>query len=390
MANKKSPSRAKSQPNKTSLYLAIVIAVILALLVALSFSPVGDAIIEYIGIDSSSGSDSSIGSGSSIGSDSSSSNSGDLNVLRLGGNVTANEQVILEDVVFKAHFIDVGQGDAVLLEFKDGLTVMIDAGSTSSGLSTIRADFLAYLATLSLEDIDYLIVTHPDTDHYNMLTAVLDAYDVKNIIYNDCEKNTTYSNFIARIDEEVSGEHNISIDTDGFDYKITGDYCTINVYAPGYARFEDGNGEYDASESNGMSPIITVECADRKLLLTGDAVSATTEPWFMEKLGETAYDVDFIKIGHHGSDTSSSAEFLDYITAEYAIISCDDSTKHGHPDIEVMNRLYDRGIVTYRTNRHGNIALYIDLDGDFAFEVENEVPVDNNKNLINDHMLITD
>lgn len=370
MANKKSRANAKS--NKNSLYLAIVIAIILALLVALAFSPGGETIIDYLG----------------AGSDSSPS-AGDLNVVRLGGNVTANEQFILENVVFEAHFINVGQGDAVILDFEDGLTVMIDAGSTSSGLSQTRADLLAYLAELSLEDIDYLIVTHPDTDHYNMLTAVMDAYVVKNVIYNNCDKTKTYSDFIDRIEEEVDGEHNMPIDGDGFDYTITGEYCTINVYAPGYARFENGDGEYDASESNGMSPIVTVECAGRKLILTGDAVSASTEPWIMEKLGANALDVDFIKIGHHGSNTSSSAEFLDYITAEYAIISCDDSTKHGHPDIEVMNRLYDRGIVTYRTNRHGNIVLCIDIDGDFAFDVENEVPVDNNKNLINDHMLVT-
>lgn len=375
----KKNSRAKKQSDKTTLYIAIAVAVILALLVALSFSPVGQTIIDLIGSDDQT---------PSSGLDGQTPSGGNLDILRLGGNVTANNEVILEDVVFEAHFINVGQGDAVLLTFEDGLTVMVDAGSTSSGLSDIRAETLAYLAELSLEDIDYLIVTHPDTDHYNILTAVMDAYEVKNVIYNNCTKTTTYSNFIERIGEEVDGTHNIPIDEDGFDYVITGEYCTINVYAPGYARFENGDGTYDASESNGMSPIVTVECAGRKLLLTGDAVSATTEPWIMEKIGGSMYDIDFIKLGHHGSDTSSSAEFLDYLNAEYAIISCDDSTKHGHPDIEVMNRLYDRGIVTYRTNRHGNIILCIDYDGDFAFKVENQVPVDNNKNLINDHMMI--
>ncbi len=68
---------------------------------------------------------------------------------------------------------------------------------------------------------------------------------------------------------------------------------------------------------------------------------------------------------------------------------CDDGSAYKHPIATVMNKLFDRSIITYRTNRHGNIVLYIDDDGDFAFGVENEVPVENNKNLNNDHMLIT-
>ncbi len=364
--------------NKTTLAVLIVVAIILGLLVALAFSPVGAAVIEKIGASTSDENASTTTAPPQS-----------ANVVRLGGTITANEAVVLENVVFKAHFVDVGQGDAIILEFKDGLTIMVDGGSSPSGLTATRAELLSYMAMLSLDDIDYLIVTHPDTDHYNMLTAVMDAYEVKNVIYNNCTKNATYTSLIKRINEEVSGEHNLAIDADGCDYTITGEYCTVNVYAPGYDRFENGDGEYDASESNGMSPIITVESAGRKLLLTGDAVGSTTETWFIEKLGGTAYDVDFLKVGHHGSDTSSSEAFLDYVTAEYAIIMCDDGSAYKHPIATVMNKLFDRSIITYRTNRHGNIVLYIDDDGDFAFGVENEVPVENNKNLNNDHMLIT-
>ena len=152
------------------------------------------------------------------------------------------------------------------------------------------------------------------------------------------------------------------IDADGEDYSITGTGYTVNVYAPGYGTFENGNGSYDADESNGMSPMIVVETAGRKLLFTGDG-TVETETWFIEKTGGTSYDVDFLKAGHHGSDTSTSQAFLDFI--------------------------FDMGVVTYRTNRHGNIVLNIDEDGDMAFAVEREVPAENNKNGINDLMLVS-
>ena len=279
----------------------------------------------------------------------------------IGGDITVGTEVALDNVVFEAHFIDVGQGDAIVLEFQDGKTVMIDAGSTSPGLADCRAETLAYLEHIEVDKIEYLIVTHPDTDHYNMLEAVI---------------------------VEETGNASMVIDADGEDYSITGTGYTVNVYAPGYGTFENGNGSYDADESNGMSPMVVVETAGRRLLFTGDG-TVETEAWFIEKTGGTSYDVDFLKAGHHGSDTSTSQAFLDFITPEYCVIMCDNGEEYSHPDTEVMNRLFDMGVVTYRTNRHGNIVLNIDEDGDMAFAVEREVPAENNKNGINDLMLVT-
>ena len=115
-----------------------------------------------------------------------------------------------------------------------------------------------------------------------------------------------------------------------------------------------------------MSPITIVSCAGRKLIITGDAI-VETEEWFITKMGEASQDCDFLKVGHHGSQTSSSEEFLDYIDCEYSIIMVDDGTKHGHPDEVVMDRLNDRSIPTYTTNAHGNIVLRVDTQGNFAF-----------------------
>lgn len=360
--------------NSTTLYICIAIAVILALLVALAFSPIGQGILAGLS-DEGSGNG---GSGSSS----------FKTVVSLGSNLTVNQEIVLDNVTCQIHFINVSQGDGILVRFSDGTDVLIDGGSTTSGLETIRENFVQYLFDAGItSSIDYLIVTHPDTDHYNVLTSVMDSFVVENVIYNNVNKNQTYTKFIERIGEEVSGAHNKPIDADGQNYNINGSGYSIDVYAPGYDTFNNGDTTYDAEESNGMSPMIILTAGDTKVLLTGDA-TVETEEWFMNTYG-AQLDVDVLKVGHHGSDTSTGEAFLNYIDAEYAIISCDDGDAYEHPNATTMNRLFNSGVVTYRTNRHGTIVLSIDADGDFAFEVENEVPTENNSKGINDKMVIT-
>lgn len=290
-----------------------------------------------------------------------------------------------ENLAFEAHFIDVGQGDAILLRFSDGTDIMIDAGSATTGITEIRASVLDYLNNLGLDSIDCMIITHPDTDHYNIAEAVMDQYEVERVIFNNVAKNQTYSGFIARADDEIEDNNYLDgIDADGEDYIINGNGFSINVYAPGYDTLGNANSDYDADESNGMSPITIVSCAGRNLVLTGDAI-VETEEWFMSKIGGTKYDCDFLKLGHHGSVTSSSEEFLNYVDCEYAIILVDDGTKHGHPDEEVMDRLNDRSIPTYTTNTHGNIVLRVDIEGNFAFYVEKDNVALNNKDNVSEY-----
>ena len=186
----------KKTSGKTIAVIAVAVVLILGLLVALAYSPPGQTLIEkYMGkLDEG-------GNGN---------NGGNTQILpvytAIGGDITIGTEVVLDNIVFKAHFIDVGQGDAILLEFGDGKTVMIDAGSTSPGLADCRTETLAYLGNAGVDKIEYVIVTHPDTDHYNMLEAVMDAYVVDNVIYNACEKNQTYTKFMERIVEETGKE----------------------------------------------------------------------------------------------------------------------------------------------------------------------------------------
>lgn len=369
--------------NKTTLLILIVVAVILALVVALAFSPLAQGLIDGINQNADDLSNQNNGYGVP-------------QVVQLGGNLSsANSTVILENVTCKVHFINVGQGDAILCQFSDGVNVLIDAGSGSTQYPSkeIKDSYLEYLFAVGVTDtIDYLIATHPDTDHYNIFPYVLDSYSVTNIMYNDVVKGTeSYENFKAKANDEVANASNLrKIDADGefYDNYISGNGYEIDVYAPGYSTFQDDDPAFDSEESNGMSPIILLTVSSRKILLTGDA-TFETENWFINELGESALDIDVLKVGHHGAAGSTSEEFLQEISAEYAIISSDEGGAYAHPRPELMTRLFNAGVVTYRTSRHGSIILNVDESGDFAFQVENEVMVENNTKGINDKMLIT-
>ena len=183
-------SGAKSG-SKTVLWIIVALIVLVALLVALAFTPVGDKIIEVIEERASTSSD---GGDTTGGNTSGGDTSGGNAFSSLGSPITSPDgATLLDEVVFEAHFIDVGQGDAILLLFNDGTSVMIDAGSGTTRYSNTQGyqnEMVAYVGeVLGENSLDYLIITHPDTDHYNMADGVLEAFDVANIYYNDCDKD---------------------------------------------------------------------------------------------------------------------------------------------------------------------------------------------------------
>ena len=275
----------------------------------------------------------------------------------------------------EVHFLNIGQGDAIVIMLPDGKIFVIDAGSTSTGLDTIRTNYLAYLAdNLNVDKIEYLLITHPDTDHYNMAGALIDAYDVDNIIYNNNKEKTQYTNFLTKKVEKEPEATLYPVNEEYFYLQVadtTAGYC-FDIYAPGDTGFTGAESKW-----NSMSIMCVLTYGGRKVMFTGDG-EKETEAWFMEKVGGDMLDVDVLKVGHHGSRSCTSTAFVDFIKPEYAVISCDDGTEYGHPHAETMTTLNTYGIVTYRTNRHGDITLYMDSDGDFAFLPQIKATVENN------------
>ena len=292
----------------------------------------------------------------------------------------------------KIHFIDVGQGDSILAELGKDTILLIDAGHTGVSISedgkasdrpygynavpkAVTEPYFSYIDEVISHhggDIDYLVATHRDSDHINMLPKVLDTYQVNNIFYNDCYNDSitnasaTVKAFETRAENEpdcteyqFDTEYDtvIPIETDGF--KLT-------VYSSGNDGFRGAR-----TKANSMSIICLLEFGGRKVLFTGDA-EVETEKWFIEKTGnDPAFDIDVLKVAHHGSTSSSCEEFLDYVHAEYGVISSGKNNAYGHPTEVVVNRLKDRNIKIYDTQDDGTITLYIDNEGDFCFVTEN-------------------
>jgi len=266
--------------------------------------------------------------------------------------------------LLEVHFVDVGQGDAIVLMLPDGKVMCIDLGSGTSLSNAVRDKYFNFLRDdVKIKAVDYLIITHPDSDHYNMGVKLLNDFDVKNIYYNEYAGKAGYDNFVAKAKEEEGAEL-FAVKTRGT-FVVTGVGYSFTIYAIG-----------SASNSNALSLITVFTYGTRKVIFTGDA-EVSTESWFITQIPSN-FDADVLKVGHHGSRSCTSQAFLSAIKVEFAVISCGVNNTYGHPHSETMKRLSDNGIVTYRTDVHGNVTLYIDGDGDMGFATQKSAPAENN------------
>lgn len=289
---------------------------------------------------------------------------------------------ILDGACIEVHFIDVGQGDAIALMLPDGKRFLIDAGSGTSVSNATRNKYDAYLTDdLSLGTIDYLLITHPDSDHVNMASMILDDFEVKNVYFNSFydKGSATYKTFTDKARSEPGA--NVYEVTSARTFVIENAGYRIDVYAPGNGGFSGAD-----SKTNSMSILCVLSYGGRKVIFTGDA-EVQTEEWFMSAVGGTELDVDVLKVGHHGSRSCTSKGFVEFIKPEYAVISCGEGNTYKHPHQETMNTLNEYGVATYRTDRHGNVALYLDEDGDFLFLPQYLSSVENNSKKRDDRMI---
>jgi competence protein ComEC len=286
-----------------------------------------------------------------------------------------------DSIGLEIHYIDVGQGHAALIKFDDGKTMLIDAGSGSAANpnAQIRQYFNTQLQNnIDGNYIDYLVITHAHSDHINLLTGtngVLNTYTVGTIYKNKGEHDTqTAQNMRARIaqKEATLGTEVFRVDGETT-YNITGENYSVDIYSPGVDAFGAGN-------LNNNSMFIAIEYNERNILFTGDAEEAG-EAWFIETYSKAKDNTSFclLKVGHHGANTSTTQPFLNYFTIEYAVIAVAESNTYSHPHPMMMNRLFVEGAVTYRTNRHGTVTALIDTEGNMAFRVTAQAPVENNR-----------
>ena len=237
----------------------------------------------------------------------------------------------------EVHFLDVGQGDCTLVVC-DGEAMLIDAGDNDKGTK-----IQSYLQKQGVKELKYVICTHPDADHIGGMDVIIYKFPCETILMTEEEKDTdTYRDVIRAIKEKG--------------YRQTRPVVGAQ-YALGDAEFTLlGPVDLD-SDSNNNSIVVYLKYGNNSFLFTGDA-EEKEEADLLE--GGFLASVDVYKAGHHGSSSSSSKQFLEEIRPVYAVISCGDDNKYGHPHGETLNSLRSFGVSIFRTDEQGTMIASAD------------------------------
>ena len=235
--------------------------------------------------------------------------------------------------------IDVGQADCFLL-MQNGKTALIDCGTRSTG-----EDAVEYLKSIGSTKLDYVFGTHPHDDHMGGMYDIITNFDVGQIIIPKIEEEITSNWYIKLIEELSFGDYNIGNSAVGDIYYL-GD-ATIKVIGP----ISDANGNI-----NNYSTVMKISFGEMDIIMTGDAETEVEEGILATKEN---IDAEILKVGHHGSDTSSSEGFLDAISPDYALISTKIGNKYEHPIKSTMENLKERNIEVYRTDENGTVVATI-------------------------------
>lgn len=257
-----------------------------------------------------------------------------------GGNNSQSESGIRDEMM--VHFIDVGQGDSILITAGND-TMLIDCGEI--GKAPIVEN---YLASQGVDQLDYVIGTHPHSDHMGCMDEIVKYYNIGELILPHLpDKDIPTTKYFERfLDAAEACNLNMTEAEIGRKIKLGDAECEI--IAPCSEKY--GN-------TNNYSVGVIIHHGGNSFLLTGDA-EASAEKEMLES-GRLA-DVDVYKAGHHGSDTSSSDGFLDKVSPEIAVISCGTGNSYGHPKQSTLDKFVERGIQVYRTDLSGSVKITSD------------------------------
>lgn len=239
----------------------------------------------------------------------------------------------------KVAFLDVGQGDAIYIEAPNKKQILIDGGRDQKVLSE-----LSRIMPFSDRSIDIVMSTHPDADHIGGLEHVLDRYTTEIFFDTGARSGTkTYQSLVDTIkDKEIS--HVVA--RRGTDIVLDQkNNIVLHIIFPDHSIFD--------SDTNDSSLTTMLSFEDHKILLTGD-LSSEKELYLLDIDGEKL-NSDILKIGHHGSRTSSAPEFIEIVSPEMAIISAGENNSYGHPHKEVTDLLNSMGIKYMETSKEGTI-----------------------------------
>ncbi len=263
----------------------------------------------------------------------------------LYGGPTSPSPTLPTSGELKVYIIDVGQGESILISTEER-SMLIDAGENDKG-----DEVLDFIHDLGLEQLDYVLATHPDSDHIGGMDTVLENIDVtEGVFFGEMPDKLipttkTYEDVLDVIEEK-----DISLFT-----ALAGD--TIDLGSGAVLTVLGPVDPQAADNKNDTSVVTRLDFGESSFLFNGDQ----EEDMELQLLQSGAdLDCDMMTMGHHGSSTSSSQQYLDAVTPEYASISCGRGNQYGHPHDETIEKLEAMGVEYYRTDVNGNITFTSD------------------------------
>lgn len=247
-------------------------------------------------------------------------------------------------------FLDIGQGDATYMKFENGEDMLVDCAIDARILEA-----LGRVMDWKDREIDYLVVTHPDLDHYGGCEEVMNRFEIKHVVYNGLKKEDSklWKSFNAAA--RLEGEYREI--TQSTDWVIAS--TTLTFLYPDHEISVDSKipGRKIDTGSNDTSIVMKIIHGNTSVLLMADAEDAL-EKYLIETYGEEL-DADILKLGHHGSDTSSGEDFLEVVSPVDAIASAGIDNSYGHPSRRVLKRLSRVSSTAWRTDEQGDIIVVI-------------------------------
>ena len=259
-------------------------------------------------------------------------------VFSIGLNADATTAPEAEYLI--VHYIDVGQADGMLLIAGD-TTVLIDAGNLETSNQVVK-----YLQRCGIEELDLVVNTHPHMDHMGGINTVMNYFPTKEVWCS----HATYDSAAFQYFVSAAQRQNLTIKHPEPGTTYAADGLTIDVLGP----IQDADKYNDLNDT---SLVLMVQFGERKFLFTGDM-----EAYAENQLVQSDFDLkaDVLKVGHHGSYSSTSQAFLKEVSPQYGIISCGRDNEYGHPHNEPMTQLKLSQVELYRTDLMGDIVLVTD------------------------------
>lgn len=259
----------------------------------------------------------------------------DINNSASVSNVVNNKEKIEVSGNLNVYFIDVGQADCIYINQGD-YNMLIDAGNNEDGEKLVN-----YFKSLNIEEFNYVVATHPHEDHIGGMDDIINNFKIDEFFMPD--KLSTSKTFEGVLDALSNNSLNYYAPQKGESFNL------------GDAKFKVIYSGDDTNDINDSSIILKMTYGSNSFLFTGDATSNVEKIILNEDI-----ESDVLKVAHHGSDYSSTDEFLDKVSPGYAVISVGENNSYNHPSSSTLDKLNKRNIKLYRTDLNGTIIFTSD------------------------------